>query len=238
MDTKNIHVFETGEKAAQTLAHTIAADFFDGTRDVLLLLSGGSSLDCIGYFPTLDDASFLTISVIDERDDRSGETGNFRAIEKTRWFKETISHGASFIDPLRPIDATKEAKAEAFEKEFRKWKADHKKGLTAAIIGTKPDGHTMGVFPSEAAELFTERFCGAEWVTAYTVPDAPSFPDRITATLTFLQKETDAVYCYVCGEEKRSALAKAVDGNDPLHEFPIGIIRTIPGVRIFTDLRS
>jgi 6-phosphogluconolactonase/glucosamine-6-phosphate isomerase/deaminase len=236
MTAPTIHTSDTATEAAQALATTLAADV-DGRHDVLLLLAGGSSLNIIDHLPDFEDASFLTISVIDERDDRSGRTGNFSAIEGTDWFRAAISRGASFIDPLHPIDAPKETKASSFEQAIRKWKEAHPDSLTVAILGTKPDGHTAGIFPLPDAGLFAKRFSGKAWVIAHTVPHALECPDRITVTLSFLQKETDAVYCYICGEGKREALTRAMDGKMALNELPIGIIRTLQNVQIFTDIR-
>ena len=237
MTTPTIHAFNDANGAAQALAETLATEELDGAADILLLLSGGSALDILGYLPDLDDATFLTISVIDERDDRTRETSNFHALERTRWFQEMISRGASFIDPLHPLDISKETKAESFARTIREWQEAHGTGRIVCVLGMGPDGHTMGIFPSADKEAFTGRFLGARRVVAHTIPGAPSCPDRITATLTFLQNDTAAVYCFICGESKREPLRKALSGEVPLHELPAAVIATLPNAHIFTDIR-
>ena len=237
MITPTVHTSDTDEEAAQALATALAADVLDGKQDILLLLSGGSALDILEYLPSPDDATFLTISVIDERDDPTRETSNFHTLERARWFQEMVSRGALFIDPLHSINVTKEAKAESFGRAIRQWKETHGSGHIIAVLGMGQDGHTMGVLPSADEETFTELFLGARRFVAHTVHDAPSCPDRITATFTFLQNDVNAVYCYICGEPKREPLRRALSGTVPLHELPIGIIATLPAVQVFTDLR-
>ena len=70
MTTPTIHAFNDANGAAQALAETLATEELDGAADILLLLSGGSALVILGSLPDLDDATFLTISVIDERDEQ------------------------------------------------------------------------------------------------------------------------------------------------------------------------
>lgn len=230
----------TKKEAAENLARSLAKKYLDTDADhpVLILFSGGSALSVIGYLPPVPDASFLTLSVIDERDDPSLETSNFQELKRTAWFQEMIACGASSIDPLADASLSTEKKAALFERSLRRWKEEHVDGSTVVLLGMGADGHTAGIFPAENAETFDRLFQSDAWVIAHTVPGAPSYPRRITTTLSFLQKEPDKVYVFICGQEKELAWNHLIAHDVPLPKLPILGIYGIRQAEIFTDLPS
>lgn len=236
MNTPRIHTYATKEAAANNLARTLATECLDMERPTLLLFSGGSALSVTEHLPFPADASFLTLSVVDERADPSGATSNFQELSRTPWFQKMISAGATALDPLTSADLSTKEQAQAFERALRQWQETHKNGLIVAILGMGADGHTAGIFPSGAAATFAQRFQGDAWVTAHTIPEAPSYPERITTTLTFLQQVVDRVYVFLCGREKEIAWRHLLTQDLPLSTLPILGIYEMRQPQIFTDL--
>lgn len=240
MDTPRIHTFETREEAAASLADSLVKEYLhsDTKHPLLLLFSGGSALSIIEHLPIPADVSLLTFSVVDERDDPSLNTSNFQELKHTEWFQKMTAGGASYIDPLADARLSSEEKAAAFEHALRQWKKGHEDGSIVALLGMGADGHTAGVFPARNTKTFDRLFRGDRWVVAHTVPDAPSYPERITTTLTFLQKEVHKVYVFICGLEKEAAWKHLLAQDMPLPMLPLLGIYGMHQGEIFTDLKS
>lgn len=241
MYTPRIHTFNTREQAARQLASSLGeecAAYSDAKRPLLLLFSGGSALSVIDHLPPSPDASFLTLSVADERDDPSGKTSNFQELKRTPWFRKMIGCGASSIDPLAATHLTTEEKAIAFERALRQWKEEHKDGSIIALLGMGADGHTAGIFPIGDSAAFASRFQSRLWVIGSTVPEAPSCSARITTTLAFLQQEAARVYVFICGQEKSAVWEHLLARDTSLSALPILGIYEMQQVALYTDLPS
>ena len=238
MHTPRIHTFTDKEQAASDLAQTLAQECLDAKRPTLLLFSGGSALSVIQYLPLFSDAAFLTLSVVDERADPSGATSNFQELSRTPWFQAMRAAGAATIDPLSSATSFSQEKAQAFEHALRQWQETHKNGLIVALLGMGADGHTAGIFPTPATETFAQLFQSEAWVAAHTVPGAPSYPERLTTTLTFLQQVADRVYVFICGREKEIAWRHLLAQDLALSALPILGIYAMRQPQIFTDLSS
>lgn len=238
MNTPRIHTYATKEAATDNLARALATECLDMRQPILLLFSGGSVLSVVEHLPLSADASFLTLSVADERADPSGATSNFQELSRTSWFQKTLAAGATALNPLALESPSSQEQARAFERALRQWQETHKNGLIVAILGMGADGHTAGIFPSSAAATFAQQFQSDAWVTAHTVPGAPSYPERITTTLTFLQQVVDKVYVFLCGREKEIAWRHLLAQDLPLSALPILGIYEMRQPQIFTDLSS
>jgi 6-phosphogluconolactonase/glucosamine-6-phosphate isomerase/deaminase len=239
MDTPRIHTFSTKKKAAQQLASSLGEEceaYSDAKRPLLLLFSGGSALSLIDHLPTFLDASFLTLSVVDERDDPSLRTSNFQELKRTPWFRKMIGCGASSLDPLAATHLPTGEKAIAFERALRQWKEEHEDGSIIALLGMGADGHTAGIFPTGDAAAFASRFQGRSWVIGYAVPEAPSCSARITTTLAFLQQEAARVYVFICGREKSAAWEHLLARDTLISALPILGIYEMRQVALYTDL--
>lgn len=238
MNIPRIHTFSTREEAAKHLAGVLREECLDTKQPLLLLFSGGSALSVTDYLPASSDAAFLTLSVVDERDDPSKKASNFQELKRTPWFQKMMLCGASSIDPLTDNHLSTEKKALAFERTLRQWKENHRDGSIIVILGMGADGHTAGIFPAQEAEIFDQLFQGDAWVIGYTVPEAPSCPTRITATLTFLQQEAAKVYVFLCGQEKATTWEHLLANDIVLSTLPILGIYGMRQVAIYTDLSS
>lgn len=201
----------------------------------LLLFSGGSAL---GILDLLKEESFgpsLTMAPVDERCDPSWEESNFAAFTKTACFPRAETAATRFIDMRAKPGQGREELSLASEHAIRGWMTNHPGGVTIALLGMGPDGHTAGIFPMDDEKRFHELFEKDRLVIGHRGPEYALCPERVTATLSLLRR-MDRIYVFFTGEEKRAIWARAVVGTEPLHKLPAGIFRTLPRVEIFTDL--
>lgn len=227
---------ETKERLAAQVSLKLAL-FQKNGAPTLFLFSGGSALPVLDMIDPKYLGRYLTMAPVDERYDPTDRNSNFAAFMETALYGLAKAAGVHFIDTRVKDGQERGDLADFFERALRGWRKEYPDGKVIVILGMGPDGHTAGIFPTENAKDFSDRFEGKTWTADYAAPPEKICPERVTTTVTFLQNEPDAIYCYVCGEEKRSPLTVAIDGNDPLHKLPIGVIRTVPNVQVFTDLR-
>lgn len=160
-----------------------------GYQDVplLLLLSGGSSLELFEYVNyTLFE--HVTFGLVDERLRVGPEDQNMAAFLGSnfhQYIKETPVIGIS-------------------ESAFRQWYRNHPGGYTIAVLGVGKDGHTAGIMADAPKD-------GGKWVLTYET-HLNQFPHRKTVTNTFLMKKVDLAIVYAVGEDKAHALVHLSEG--------------------------
>ena len=127
------------ETAAQTAAAGISEFLRQEKENVLLLVSGGSSLQILDHININSCGEHLTITVLDERFGVAREDNNFFQFTTTKFYDHAKRSGCHFVEFLRE---TKEDTADAFEVSLRAWRDENRQGKIIAIVGVGDDGHT------------------------------------------------------------------------------------------------
>lgn len=197
---------------------------------VLFLSSGGSALSLLDEVVALDDASSLTVGILDERLEVGDDERNEVAFQATSFFNEARANGAEYI----AIDDD----ADAFERAVRSWRDEHPRGVVIVTLGIGADGHTAGIMPYGDDEmLFMNRFDDPDrYVVSYdTSMEENAYPQRISVTLPFLRQEVDHAVVVVQGDAKKEALADVFAEVGDLHATPARIIHEMNDVVVITD---
>jgi len=116
-------------------------------KDLLFLVSGGSSFSMLEGIPKYVLGKNITISVLDERYDQTNENNNFSQLKKTKFYERAKHAGCHFIDTSVKEGQTQEELADFFEESLRKWLKEHIDGKIIATAGVGADAHTAGIMP-------------------------------------------------------------------------------------------
>lgn len=202
---------------------------------VLLLLSGGSAFDLLDYVSAKALGGNLTISMLDERFSQDPAANNFLRLQQSEFYNLAQNQNVNFIGSLpRPNESINDF-AERWENSLRAWKAEHPQGLLLATLGMGEDGHTAGIFPNPDPAEFDRLYNSKNWLAAHALGSQKPWPERVTATLTFL-KLIDAGLAYVCGQNKREKLEKFLNSKPSLNSLPAAGLKSIKNVSVFTDI--
>jgi len=229
----NLKVFiqKTKEETAKKLAEDLnnyLVDAKNSNKNILLLLSGGSAFSVLDYVSSDSFSHNLTISVLDERYDKTNKNNNFSQLTKTDFYYRAKDGGCSFINTTIKSNQTKESLAYFFEKELMLWMENNSDGEIISVVGIGEDGHTSGIMPfPEEKEYFKELFDGGKWVVEYSASGKNQFPDRITTTITFL-KRIKTVFCFVVGSNKADVYTK-LKTEISLNKMPAQIVKELNG---------
>lgn len=214
----------------------ILTDTLKQKKAILLLLSGGSSLSLVENIDTSNFSKAITIGVLDERYSDNPQVNNFSLIAQTNFYQKSMSAGANFIDTRILSGESSAEPGQRFEDSLKKWREENPEGYIVITQGIGVDGHTSGIMPfSEDPAKFEKMFNDERWVVAYDATNIDSHASRVTTTLPFL-RSVDASVLFVCGEEKKSALARAINFDGDTAATPAGVIWEMKQVFLFTDL--
>jgi 6-phosphogluconolactonase/glucosamine-6-phosphate isomerase/deaminase len=199
---------------------------------VLLLLSGGSSLEMLSYVSSEILSSEITLTTLDERFSTNPSINNFTQLETTDFLKKAMGRGVNVISTKIKQDESLLQAGERFAAALHAWRTQHEDGVVLATMGIGADGHTAGIFPNTDGVDFS----AASWVVSYVVPpEVNQFQERITVTYTFLRDEVEAVVGYAVGIEKLAVIAKLQQTVCPVSEIPACILRELKAVQLVTD---
>ncbi|MBI3231513.1 MAG: 6-phosphogluconolactonase [Candidatus Doudnabacteria bacterium] len=227
-------------------------------RPVLLLLSGGSALSILDYISASSLGENLTITMLDERFspleakaqgaaasngnlplmelNQDPPVNNFSQLQRHDFYSLAQSAQVNFIGTLpRPGENIDDLRVR-WEIALRKWREENPKGKIMATFGVGEDGHTAGIFPyPENPQFFENTFENRNWIVGYKAKGKHKYPDRVTTTLPFF-KNIDEAIVFVCGEEKRHALQRLIQGKEQTHAVPaLGLYET-KLFQVFTDI--
>ena len=208
-------------------------------KDVLLLLSGGSSLEIANGIDGRSITSSLTVSALDERFTFDEESSNFAALKQTKIWPQLWAVNASTIDPRPKESDTLELAANRYDTLIKKWHEEHVAGIVIVTMGIGADGHIAGVLPfPEDPVLFHALFEDTlKHITGYNAsPEKNPHPERITTTLRYLRTHVHHVIAYVAGVEKRSAIDALVTEGKTLAQAPVRVLHELRDVHLYTDL--
>lgn len=242
---KNVHILRADDKnflakQAGKKLEKILGQIQQIQKRVLILCSGGSALNILGYINPYVLSSKITITVLDERFTNDPGGRNFFLLKQTSFFKKAVSKGADFISTEPKKGETLNELATRFDNALRLWHKKYYDGYIIATQGMGKDGHTAGIFPQKAnAKSFLKQFDSFDsWVVGYYAKNATQYPNRITTTLAFMRRQIDASIVYIAGEEKKEAWRKVLASRGSLNETPARIIREMKSVFVFTNLSS
>lgn len=226
----NVVTREAGRRLVEVLRKT--------KTSILLLLSGGSSLDVLDHVDVSAIDTRVTIGLLDERFTTDVSKTNFWHLLRHPFFIPALRNGARLIDPTTGYKETIKDEADRLDRSYKKWMIEHKNGSIICTAGTGPDGHTAGIFPMlEDERGFEKRFIDTKkFVLGYDTGTNTDVSHRVTSTIPFIKK-VEEVILYAVGEKKRRALQKLCLASGRINETPARIYRELAHDRVclFTD---
>jgi 6-phosphogluconolactonase/glucosamine-6-phosphate isomerase/deaminase len=220
--------------AAESITHLVAS-----YKDIpiLFLVSGGSPLEILKVLSSDGFDARVTVGVSDERFDANPMINNFAQIMSIPWYQDVVQKGIQSID-TRPLEGeTLEECGERFDRVLVGWKQKHPEGKIVITQGIGLDGHTAGIMPyPEDPEFFEKSFVSTKkWAVGYDAKEKNKYPKRVTTTMPFL-REVDHSVMFVCGEDKKEPLSRALAKEGSLAATPSRIIHEMKHCLLFTDL--
>jgi 6-phosphogluconolactonase len=220
----SVVVRETPDDVIDAAASDLLFQAFACVRefgDFHLALSGGSTPEPLYrrlmYDPGLRSLpwSRTHLWVVDERrvplDD---ERSNFKMIRET-----IVEHADIPAEQVHPIEAILPDADTRYEHALRaclEWREKGHDRLDCVVLGMGADGHTASLFPRSPALVAPPPG------RLVLINDGPTVtpPDRVTMTLALLNASR-FIAVLVMGEKKRHAVARVIEGLEPVAELPI-----------------
>ncbi len=151
---------------------------------------------------------------------------NYRTVVET-----LIAHAGRFPGHLHPIPTegtSPGVAAPQYETELRSLLGP--RGADLVILGLGPDGHTASLFPEAPALRETRR-----WVVDVPRSPRPPLVARITTTLPFLNRASEALFL-ATGVEQADILRRALTGPGRAEtSLPASLVRATGRTRWFAD---
>ena len=203
---------------------------------VLLLVSGGSCLNVVNAMETCWNDK-VTIGVIDERYTTDFNISNFGQMKNLPFWSNVTRKKCGVINTEIKTGETLGAAAARMEKQWKNWKKHNRQGKVIVLLGMGVDGHTAGIMPMPEDKGKINALFGdnSGWVCGYDCGDKNAYRYRLTATLSFLQKEVKEAVVFVMGKEKKEKWGEINDGEKNVWEMPIKVIKSMRSVTYFTD---
>jgi 6-phosphogluconolactonase/glucosamine-6-phosphate isomerase/deaminase len=209
-------------------------------KPLLMLLSGGSSLNLLDHVEQDSLGPDVTVGMLDDRFTRDTSINSCALIKGqetgTSFYTKVLAAETTFLDSYPDQLDTLETYAEKYESFIKKWMKLYPDGIIRATVGIGPDGHTSGILPHpESPEKFEKLFNGERLIVGYDVENKNPHRYRMTSTFTLMRK-FDQVLTFMQGENKKEALQKVMAEEGSLAETPGRIVRELKNVTIFTDI--
>ncbi len=205
-------------------------------KPLLLLLSGGSSLELLEYITDEALEGGISIGMLDDRYSQDTNINSYLILNDGAFFERALNKGCTFMDSSVSEHESLELYAERYESYIKEWMLMYPDGIIRATVGIGPDGHTSGILPyPEDPHLFETLFNSEKLIVGYNVGDKSPYKERMTSTCTLLKK-CDQTLTYMSGEHKREALQRVVAEQGSLAETPGRIVRELKNETIYTDI--
>ena len=222
------------EKAAKYLDELVIIS--SKSNGVLLLVSGGSCLNVVNEMQTCWNEK-VTIGVIDERYTTDFNISNFGQMKNMPFWNLVTRNKCRVINTEIRNGETLGAAAARMEKQWKNWKKHNRVGKIIVLLGMGVDGHTAGIMPmpEDKAKFKTLFGENSGWVCGYDCGDKNTYRYRMTATLSFLEKEPKEIVVFVTGKEKKEKWDEMENDSKNVWDLPIKVIKSIKNVTYFTD---
>lgn len=211
-------------------------------KPVLLLVPGGSAMAALDHISPETFSPDLTVTMTDDRfsdqlDKDFKEINNFAVLQTTKFYDHLIQTDAFCINTQINEGESFEEYRARFEKNIRDWRNDYPKGKVIALYGMGADGHTGGMVPGSLSEAeFNTMFDGDNLVGKIDAGSSNPYLKRISTTLPFMREWVDHAVFYITGEQKRSALERALKDDGEYFETPALVMGDMKDAVIFTDI--
>lgn len=228
--------YQNQGETAQAAAFELSKEIINTDTPVLLLVSGGTAFEVLGYVNPEALSSQLTISTLDERFSTDPRANNFNQLQGLEVFEKATDAGVNFIPTQVVTGEALEDFANIIESGLKNWVTQNPNGKIFATLGMGTDGHTAGISPMpEDPATFNQLFNGSNWVVGYDTKGKLKYPERVTVTNTFLTTKIDFAVAYVIGENKKQALDNTLNELS-LTEIPARVWNQMKQVKVFTDI--
>jgi 6-phosphogluconolactonase/glucosamine-6-phosphate isomerase/deaminase len=205
-------------------------------KPLLVLLSGGSSLELLDFIKDTSIEPGVTFGMLDDRYDRDPEINSYQIVSHSGFYLRALRKGAVFLDSSVYEVESLDVYADRYQSYIKKWMKLYPQGIIRATVGIGPDGHTSGILPHpEDPKKFETLFNGERLIVGYDVGTKNPHKFRMTSTFTLMRK-FDKVLTYMKGENKKEALQKVMAEEGDLPTTPGRIIRELNDVLLFTDV--
>lgn len=203
---------------------------------VLLMVSGGSSLELLDGIQMRNVGKHITITALDERVSADPAVNNFSQIVETDFYKKAERKGIDYIDTRLHRNISLRRFAKKFERGLRAWRRKYPKGKIMCTQGIGEDGHTAGILPyPENSRKFQRLFEKQnQWVVGYNAMKG-EYTKRVTVTLPFLREEIDCGVAYATGAKKRRAVRLVSARRGSLARTPARVLREMKNITLFID---
>ncbi|MDQ3076529.1 MAG: 6-phosphogluconolactonase [bacterium] len=205
-------------------------------KELLVLLSGGSSLQLLDYVSDEALMGGVTLGMLDDRYSHDPSVNSYSILAGGGFYMRAMDKGAVFLDSSVGQTESLENYAERYEGYIKEWMNMYPDGIIRATVGIGPDGHTSGILPHpENPQKFEGLFNGEHFVVGYDVENKNPHRYRLTSTFT-LMKKFDQVLTFMTGENKKEALQKVIAEEGILAETPGRVVRELKDVTIYTNI--
>jgi len=224
---------ETGFKdAARKLIELVNAQ----PGQVLLLLSGGSSLNIPNFLLCRDFNNPVTVLLGDDRFSRKEDENSFLTLSCTTLMTNTTdcSH-VTFISTTPNENESLEDFGVRYEQVILDWQLKYPGGSIIALFGVGEDGHLAGMMPFLEKEEWEKLFLSTKNAVSYDAKHRSPYPLRATITGSFIQKSITCGIAFALGAKKERIIQRLINEDIPYHTMPAQLLKTIPNCTLITD---
>jgi len=203
---------------------------------VLLLLSGGSSLEVLNCIDEFALGPHITIMMADERFSNSENANNFLQLKNTSFYDTALRRKVSFIETVPDTNSTiPKDFAIAVEKTLQYYIKLNGRSHVLALFDVGVDGHFASIFPKDERELFYKQFHTND-LYIHVHEEGDQHPERTTITPYFLKNHVDEVVLFATGKQKCDRVLKEIQNtNCKEHHTPAIIPTRHPHSHLYTD---
>jgi len=204
------------------------------SRNVLFLVSGGSSLSILNASKKWRLPRKMTVSLVDERLTDDVKKRNWTPFKQTVFYRAARDAKKTFFNPLgRGLKQTDKR----FDAFLRGWLAKNENGVVILVLGVGGDGHTGAIFPNKNKARFAKDFRNPSvFAKAHTAPTAPVSKKRLTVTLSFITEHADNIIMFAVGKEKEAIAKRAYTGRVAENALPGMAIARLPQTLLYTSI--
>jgi len=206
-------------------------------KDILLYISGGSSLNILQFIQNDVLIQNVTICMGDERFSRDDTINNFLQLKKTDFYSRAVTRFVHFIDTCPIVEESHSSFCNRIHTTLSDYYKTHTNTYTLGLFGVGEDGHTASIFPNTKKE-FSKIYESKNYFVT-TVQKTVPCPKRISITPTIISNSLDAVVLYAVGQAKCAGILRHIsDTSIELHDMPAQALALHTNAKLFTDCQD